>query len=466
MKKENLILISICAFAVLSAALIFGPLSSLAVITFAGVSIIFILRPFYGIVALVLLLPLEIVLASGETGSRISLLKLVSFLTFGGICLRFLSSRRAFHRSPVNRYILLFMFAWVLSLVSGDNPDTSLALVKDIVWFVSLFLIGLYGVESVEKGKTLMTIFLLVMALISLFGYFQVIAGSRWISSFIFSPAGELLSGPWTREIQQWDAQGKPLYWYIGLDSPRIVGTFYSPNYYCAFLGYPVSFALAYFLREEGKEKSVALFLWLLFTGNVILTYSRGGWLAFFLSTLTVIIIARRSIKPSIIFLVSIPLMLGILAITDTFSLISERFLSLTEPVQSNPRYDMWVAILEQIKQKPIFGYGYWGEVFTRRYPYGVHAHNLYLELLYAVGITGISFFLVIVVKTMHAAFRGREAPGFHGTYSIGYFGALVWFLCHNAVDFQFHHAKNGGVFWLSLGIFFALWNCRKETEA
>jgi hypothetical protein len=462
-KKEKVVFLIVYALLVTPVAWKFGPAIAIGITVFFSVSFLLFFKPFYGMVALVLLLPLEIVLVA-EMASRITLLKLVSFITLGGIVFRLLSSREPLQWTPVNRYILLFMLAWVFPLCLGDSPDKTWSLIKDLSWFVSLFLIGLYGIKSIREGEILINVFLLEMALISLFGYFQAIAGPQWISSFIFSPIGELLNGPWTHVIKQWESEGKSLYWFIGSGFPRIVGTFYSPGYYCAFLGFPISFALAFFLSGKDKERFIALFVWILMTGNVLLTYSRGGWLSFCFSSLAIIIISGRFKQASILFLGSIPFMFGIVSITNALPVVGERFLSFMVPFESNPRYDMWVAILEKISLNPIFGYGHWGEVVTRKYPYGVHAHSLYFELLYSVGIVGFSVFLIIIGKTMILSFRERKAPGFVGTYSIGYFGALVWFLCHNAVDFQFHHAKNGGVFWFSLGIFFALLK-KKGTE-
>jgi len=462
MKKGHIVSLIGLWFFVIIIAWRFGVLEAYAAVAVLCISALFFLNPFYAMIGVVLLLPLEVVLLVSP-GSNVTLLKLASFLALAGLLLRALSSREPFRWSPENRPILLYMLAWLVALASGDNPAESWSLTKNLAWFISLFLIGLYGVTSVREGKTLLAFFSIEMILIALFGYYQAVAGEQGIASFIFSPAGELLNGPWTQVIKEQAAEGKPLYWNLGAGGTRIVGTFFSPDYYCAFLGYPISFAMAFFLKEKGRARLIALAVWSLLLGNLILTYSRGGWLAFFVSTLAIIIVARKFLSPAALFLASVPFIIGILAVVDAFPFFGERLLTFLEPLGANPRYDLWMAFLERIRQRPVFGHGYWGSIVTARYPQGVHAHSLYLELLYAVGIAGLFLFLFVVARAMVSAFRERDAPGFLGTYALGYFGALVWFICHNAVDFQFHHPKNGGIFWLTMGVFFAL-SRRKEA--
>jgi len=427
-------------------------LAAAAIAIGISVAVYMFMRPFVALGFLVLLLPLEIVLT--EASGRVTLLKLTSFIIFSSIALRVLTRKISICRTPINIWIAMYLLAWVLSFIYGDPAAETWTLIKDSFWFVSIFIVGLYGVENENEAKRIVYLFLFEMTLIALFGYFQVIAGTGWVSDFATSRVGTLLFGSYAEVLKYW--QG---YWKIGISGVRVIGTFFSPDYYCAFLGYPLSFAFAIILKKTGKERFMAAIAWLLMFGNVILTYSRGGWLSMAASTAVMLLATGNASIAGLILVLCIPIMVLSSEFLQAIPYLGDRLFSIGKAAEgADPRYDIWAAMLVKIKDYPLFGHGAWGTVTTMRFSAGgVHGHNLYLELLYAIGIVGLLAFLAIITVTLWQLFRKGNLSGFAEVYNLGFIGALVWFLCQNIVDFQFYHAKNGSVFWLMLGIFFAI---------
>ncbi len=431
----------------------------LAAFALAGLLLYFFKEPYHGVIAIVLLLPLEIVLSAGEASGRITLIKLISISVFARVVLNLFAAKRPIITTPLNAGVLVFLLSWFIPLLIGDSQLATWTLIKDWAWFISLFLIGLYAVDTSEKARLLVLVFVAEMSVIALFGYMQFVFGPAWISQFMSSRLGELLNGPYVETVLQMDISGKS-YWTYAPGVARVIGTFFNPDYYAAFLGYPICFALVLSLKGDGLEKKIAIAAFILMLGNLLLTFSRGGWLACVIAVVAILIVVRK-MKPAlyiagamtviVLFSMMIP------QVSERASLLTERAGTFSESFETNPRYDIWKGMLSEISNKPVFGHGEWGFVSTRRFPKGVHAHNLYLEILYATGIVGLIAFIYLMIKAVIGAYGKRLSEGFAGVYAAGYFGALVWFLCHNMVDFQFYHAKNGSIFWLTLGILYGM---------
>ena len=444
-----------------SIAVKFGLTISLAMaVSFLG-SAFLLTRPFAAIAALVLFLPVELNLAYGEGLGRITLIKLISFLALGSILRRVLTRRKNISWTPVNLWVLLYLFLWGLHLFNESASAETWALIKDVAWFISLFVIGLYGLENEQEARRLIFLFLAEMSLIALFGFFQLFAGTTWIKHFELSVFGTWLNGPYDETIKEMAASGKA-YWEISYGGPRIIGTFFNPDYYCAFLGYPLSLASALVLKTRGKERLLGLIAWLLIFGNVLLTYSRGGWISMAVSSFTMLMATGNALKLLIVAVACIPLLILLRGAPRSIPAIGARFLSIGKSTETDPRLDIWAAMLKKIKDHPFFGHGEWGYITTKRFPHGVHGHSLYVELLYSVGIAGLLVFLILLGLALTQTFRCRNRSAFAGIYSIGFLGGLVWFICQNGVDFQFHQTKNGGAFWFFLGLLFSTTKAEK----
>lgn len=146
---------------------------------------------------------------------------------------------------------------------------------------------------------------------------------------------------------------------------------------------------------------------------SVYLTLSRGGFLTFLFTLFSVVLFfSRKNKKNSAIILLTgsaIVIFSVIVGILD-FTPLYERFFgkhALEAGVSSLTagRANWWIAAIEAVKQRPIFGFG--GSPYASRWinyqAYGKSAvmHNIYLEIFIKYGFIGVVSFLLIITRIL-----------------------------------------------------------------
>lgn len=144
----------------------------------------------------------------------------------------------------------------------------------------------------------------------------------------------------------------------------------------------------------------------LLFIPGILLTYSRGAWVA---GLAAVAGIMLYKIKRGIWIIVGCVIILFLFSP----SFVSERISSIFsgEDTNVNQRLELWKDTLEIIKDKPVTGTGLgtFTEVYMNKYPLCAylsgegsriirHAHNLYLQMIAEAGIAGAAIFILLVI--------------------------------------------------------------------
>jgi O-antigen ligase len=86
---------------------------------------------------------------------------------------------------------------------------------------------------------------------------------------------------------------------------------------------------------------------------------------------------------------------------------LSTRFHSLASGDSSN-RYEIWLKAIEMISQKPLFGWGIesW-KVFGLKEYAGIH--NIYLEILFSLGILGFFCFFIFLFLISKNLFKQKD---------------------------------------------------------
>jgi O-antigen ligase len=162
-------------------------------------------------------------------------------------------------------------------------------------------------------------------------------------------------------------------------------------------------------------RRSLQLFstgLFLVFMVSLILTQSRGYWVAGFFSVITIFIVIDRKGKKRILLTASMIVVLGILIANllfdDLFTLIinglDERLRSIGSGTTDNSLQDRWLeskTVFGHILDNPIAGYGF-GTEFTRKkiffdiFVRTNFIHNGYLGALFKFGALGFISFVSI----------------------------------------------------------------------
>lgn len=234
----------------------------------------------------------------------------------------------------------------------------------------------------------------------------------------------------------------------------RVVGTFDNPNmlagYLVAWLPFPVS-------RVLNKESSLRVRLTnVLVAGllglSLVLTFSRGGWLAF-AAALFVIVACQ---EPRLFWGVPVLLLAAPLVLPPV---IWQRLASIInlEDTSNMVRLYVWESSAQMFFANWLLGIGQGLVPYARIYPiyqYGVvpalHAHSLILQLAVEGGIFSLLLFLWIGVALWRMAMRHwQAAPAW--TVPIG--AALVGHLVHGVFDHAWYDLRVMFVFWLLVAL-------------
>ena len=199
-----------------------------------------------------------------------------------------------------------------------------------------------------------------------------------------------------------------------------VSGLFNNPNYLGSWLNIILPFCLASFLIQKkiGIKIGIILIYLLTISLSILLTASRGSWLCLFLS-ITLFII-RPTKKWFLIFLAAITSLFLIYSniyilenINDFFykNVQIELLDSFSKETYLNEisRIDIWKIGINNILNKPIWGYGASAFPNYIKEITGVwkgHAHNLPIELIFSFGLPAGIFILIPFSSILFLALR------------------------------------------------------------
>lgn len=192
----------------------------------------------------------------------------------------------------------------------------------------------------------------------------------------------------------------------------------------------------------------------------LILTYSRGGWLAFLVALIVFALFKNR-------LLIQVLAVIGAIAYLFMPSAIIHRFSMITSLKDTSNAYrlDTWNSTLSLIKTHWETGVGLGRKAFARVYYTHMinsnvvpHSHNLYLQLISEFGILGLAVFCWLLVGIFRLGLKLSAArnTGIRNL-NAGVIGALAGFLTHSVVDYFLWYYKLGILFWLLVAIVLVL---------
>ncbi len=234
----------------------------------------------------------------------------------------------------------------------------------------------------------------------------------------------------------------------------RVVGTFDNPNMLAGYLVAWLPFAVSRFLDTTIPlhQRLVSLLVAGVLGLSLVLTFSRGGWLAF-AAALFVIIACQ---EPRLFWAVPLLLLLAPLVLPPV---VWQRLISIfnLEDTSNMVRLYVWQSSGQMFLANWLLGIGQGLVPFARIYPiyqYGavpaLHAHSLILQLAVESGIFSLFLFLWIAVALWRLAMQHwQAAPAW--TVPIG--AALAGHLVHGIFDHAWYDLRLMFVFWLLVAL-------------
>lgn len=345
-----------------------------------------------------------------------------------------------------------FVALWLLSLLSTSRTELPLVIKWCTAWLVAeSWLIFLYFANHLQERKQILTIvmaLLLTGALQSFLGLGQYLSGGT-LGLELFGEAKTFM------EMRAGE----------GLVS-RVSGTFGHPNNMAGYLALVLQLNLALLFAPLKRGLKWALMALLLLLGTaLILTLSRGGWLAFSLGaflTLFMCLTHRLRAKAAALLLAGFLVLLFMLP-TATLLEPFKRRLFQEDYGAAQTRVPLAAVALNIIRHHPWLGVGLTNylaaapaydetpEAITYEFPRPVH--NEFLLIGAELGLPALGLFLfilgVLLSGLWRAGFHEEETPLPY--VALGLVGGFVAWAAFRLTDY--HYVLLADPFWVLAGL-------------
>ncbi len=243
----------------------------------------------------------------------------------------------------------------------------------------------------------------------------------------------------------------------------RAVSTLVNPNILGTFLVLTVAYCEGIFAPlKGGKPRAALVVIFLLATACLILTFSRGNWVAYFW---VLFIFAGAFYHKA--FLPFIGGGLGVLYLC--WNKIAERLMSIfsVQDTSAELRFFYLETSLDMIRDHP-FGVGWYGygyafpsyNFFMDKDVFMYHSHNLLLNITAELGIAGLFLFLFFIVHMFFLAreirHRAHVRPWIRGV-ACGYMASLVGIFISGLTDYTLFNTQLGMLFWAGNAVLLVL---------
>jgi len=256
-------------------------------------------------------------------------------------------------------------------------------------------------------------------------------------------------------------------------DFSRIGGTLVSANTAGSYLSMLLAPAFSIMVTGQKRTfKGLAMIAFVLGVFALVLTGSRGAWLATLISFIIFSIVALRMGWLQIR-LVLIGVVIGLLISIIFYGLLYERIFGY-DAGSATSRIEQYHVAFQIIKDHPIFGVGANGyfialaQFLTRNPNQEVFrwvVHNKYLLVWAEIGILGLLFFLMFLVSTVRQGFKIVQ---FNDTFisplALAFTAAIVGQMVHMFVD-VFHGRIQVQLLWTVAALLMAMSYLHKTKQ-
>jgi O-antigen ligase len=314
---------------------------------------------------------------------------------YGAWLIRTLTAKQREPRRPFHLSVSLLVYLFFIGISVLVAQDTSLA-VFEACLFLESFLMYTYVANTVQTRRDVQFVLGLLFAGGLVEALTMVILRFTGMPSTVWGIPAHI-------HIESAGTQG----------FMRIGGTVGSPNTAGAYLSVVLAIAVGVLFTNLGRAYKLLAGSFLAFGGAaLVLTFSRGAWIALVLSLFLfcLLVVRRRGLSirvPIVIFL-----MLTLLYLPFHHVIAARLFGNDNGSAESRiPLMHLAIRIFEAhpllgvgANNFPVAMYGYLTPEFRHGFLYAVH--NLYLLVLCETGIGGLAAFLAFLIAALRRAWR------------------------------------------------------------
>lgn len=370
----------------------------------------------------------------------------------------------ASHTTPIHLLVLLY---WGIATVATALSPVRAAAFEGwtkLTLYMMLFALMARVLRSPRIRSVVILVYLLVALLVSVVGLRQWFFGATALAT--------------------WVDQGSTM-----VGTTRVYSFLGNPNLLAGYLLPAVVFsAAAFFGWKRWLPKALALGMWMINACCLILTYSRGGWIGLVVSSfvlLMLLIYWFSRYLPRFWRLWSLPIALGVSAAVVIFAVgavdpLRDRVMSMfagRDDSSNNFRLNVWIAVIEMIRDRPILGIGPGNDAFNKVYPRyqqagytALSAYSIPLEISVETGLVGLACFLWILLVTFNQGWvqirKLRQVANREAFWLIAAVTSMLGMLSHGLVDTVWYRPQVNTLWWLMLAVVASYYSASSETEA
>ncbi len=347
--------------------------------------------------------------------------------------------RTNFKTGVFNIFLVLFMICVLLAEIFSIMPAASL---RFLVFYLTCFLMVIVLIAVIRSKEELMQVINIALAGLTIAGIYGVY---QYIIKVPVNPA-------W---IDTKINQG---------NLTRVFSFFNNPNDFAEVILIFVPFYCAAFFNTKNVfARLVYLAMAVPPVLSMLMTLSRGAWVALALAALVYVFFMEKRLIPVFI-------LLGIAAVPFLPQSILLRLRTLMNPADSSysTRIEIWQTVAPIIKDYWLTGLGLGNETLLRvsknYYSFVVkgsipsHSHNLYLQIWVETGIFGITSFLAFILTTVKKSIKSIVRPVDQGIKNVLIAGlaSLTGILANGMIEYVWFDRRVMLFFWAAVGIILA----------
>jgi putative inorganic carbon (HCO3(-)) transporter len=356
-------------------------------------------------------------------------------------------------------HVIVFLYWLVMVAATAFSPVRSEALHGLVTLTLYIVLFGLLArlLRSPRLRNWVVTVYLHAALVVSAVGIRQWFFGADALATWV-DPESSL-------------AGTTRVYSFLG-----------NPNLLAAYLLPAVIFsAVAVLVWQGWVPKVLAGVMTLTNMACLVLTFSRGAWIGLVVSSgvlfllLLLLVYGWRDRLPGFWRKWLLPMMgfaaLGFIAFSIlavfTVEPLRDRALSIVagrEDSSNNFRINVWMAVIEMIRDRPILGIGPGHDAFNRIYPYyqqpgftALSAYSIFLEAAVEAGLIGFSCFMWLLLVSFNQAllqfWRSCQQHRVEGFWLIAAIATMMGMLAHGMVDTVWYRPQVNTLWWLMLSV-------------
>ncbi|MBD2183625.1 putative bicarbonate transporter, IctB family [Planktothrix sp. FACHB-1355] len=353
--------------------------------------------------------------------------------------------------TPIHLLVLLYWGIAVVATALSPVKAAALTGLVKLTLYLLLFALMARILRSPHLRSWLIALYLHVALLVSVYGLRQWFFGATALATWV-DPESPL-------------AKTTRVYSYLG-----------NPNLLAGYLLPATALSLAAVFAWRGWVcKALATTMFVVNSSCLILTFSRGGWIGFvvLLFVFLLLLIDWLSIQlPPFwrtwslpILLISLAAILGlaILFVEPLRDRVFSMFVG-REDSSNNFRINVWAAVQEMIRARPIIGIGPGNTAFNKIYPLymrprysALSAYSILLEVAVEAGLIGLGCFLWLLLVTFNQGWvqlrRLREFGSREGFWLIAAIASFLGMLAHGTVDTVLYRPEANTLWWMMIAL-------------